>query len=321
MSIFNYKEQPGYFARLKNALTLTQEEIGKKIDQIVGKQESPITENQLEELENVLIGSDIGVNMTMEIIGRIREETRGQRIMTSFKVKRLIREELVRIFKGTQEWEEPGSLTKTPYIIFVVGVNGVGKTTTIAKLAHRYRSQGKDLLICASDTFRAAAVDQLMVWADRINTDVIRQSTGSDPAAVLFDAIAASRARNKEMLIVDTAGRLHTKSNLMQELQKMKRVAAREVEGAPHQVYLVLDATTGQNGQVQAQQFLNTIGITGLIVTKLDGTAKGGIVVSIARDLKLPIAYIGVGEKLEDLVPFSAEAFIDSLFPENEAGR
>lgn len=315
MSIFNYKEQPGYFSRLREALKFTKEDIGRKIDQVMGTEESPITDGQIDELENVLLSSDIGVQVTTGIIEKIREETRGERIMTSFKVKRLIRAELLSILKGTNEWQEATG-GQGPQVIFVVGVNGVGKTTTIAKLAHRLNHDGQQVLICASDTFRAAAVEQLMIWAKRTDTEVVRQGTGADPAAVLFDAIAACKARNKDILIVDTAGRLHTKSNLMQELEKMKRIAGREVAGAPQEVFLVLDATTGQNGLVQAREFLNVIGVSGVIVTKLDGTAKGGIVVAIARELKLPITYIGVGEQLEDLMPFSPEAFVDSLLPE-----
>lgn len=312
MSIFNYREQPGYFARLKEALKTTKEDLGRKIDQIMGTADSPITEAQLEELENVLIGADIGVETSLELIDRIREETRGRPYLTSSQVRELIHTELLKILEaGGGNGESAPQVP--PRVILVVGVNGVGKTTTIGKLAHRYVQEGRKVLVCASDTFRAAAVEQLSIWAARTGTELVRQSSGADPAAVLFDAIAAGKARGKDILIVDTAGRLHTKSNLMQELDKMRRVAGREVPGAPHEVYLIVDATTGQNGLVQAREFLKIIGVTGIIVTKLDGTAKGGVIVAIVRDLKIPIRYVGIGEKLEDLLPFSAEAFVESL--------
>ncbi len=316
MSIFNYKERPGYFSRLKDALKSTTQDISRKIDQVIGTAESPITENQLEDLESILIGSDIGVETTAAIIDKIRQETKGREFMTSSQVKKLIREELLMILKGSDEWAEEQVSHVKPYVILVVGVNGVGKTTTIGKLAYRFAQDNRDVMISASDTFRAAAVEQLMIWSERTKTDIVKQAQGTDPTAVLFDAIVACKARAKEILIADTAGRLHTKSNLMQELDKMRRIAGREVPGAPHQVYLVIDATTGQNGLVQAREFLSSSGVTGLIVTKLDGTAKGGIVVAIARELKIPIRYIGVGEKKEDLMPFSAEAFVDGLFAE-----
>ncbi len=316
MSIFNYKERPGYFSRLKEALKTTTEDISRKIDAVMGTAESPITEAQLEDLETILIGADLGIETTTGIIEKIREETRGSSFLTSSKVKRMIREELVSILGGDTGWEEEDLARGRPFVILVVGVNGVGKTTTIGKLAHRYNQQGKDVLIAASDTFRAAAVEQLEIWSQRTQTDIVRQAHGTDPAAVLFDSIAAAKARDKQVLIADTAGRLHTKANLMQELEKMRRIAGREVPGAPHEVYLVLDATTGQNGLIQARQFLSISGVSGLIVTKLDGTAKGGIVVAIAKELKIPIRYVGVGEKKEDLMPFSAEAFVDGLFAE-----
>jgi len=316
MSIFNYKERPGYFSRLKEALKTTTDDISRKIDAVMGTAESPITEAQLEDLETILIAADLGIETTTEIIEKIREETRGSSFLTSSKVKRMIREELVRVLGGDTGWEEEDLRRGRPFVILVVGVNGVGKTTTIGKLAHRYNQQGKDVIIAASDTFRAAAVEQLEIWSQRTHTDIVRQAHGTDPTAVLFDSIAAAKARDKQVLIADTAGRLHTKTNLMQELEKMKRIAAREVPGAPHEVYLILDATTGQNGLIQARQFLSTSGVTGLIVAKLDGTAKGGIVVAIAKELKIPIRYVGVGEKKEDLMPFSAEAFVDGLFAE-----
>lgn len=314
MSIFGYSHQPGYFKRLKEALRATQEEISQKLDRVMGSAESPVTPGQLEELEQVLIGADIGVQMTLEIIEEIREETRGQRLVTSDRVRRLIRDKLLAVLASVQAGlSEESAAAYRPHVILVVGVNGVGKTTTIGKLAYRLGAEGKSVLVCASDTFRAAAIEQLMIWSERAQVDLVKQASGADPAAVLFDALAAAKARKRDVVIADTAGRLHTKTNLMQELEKMKRVAAREVPGAPHDVYLVIDATTGQNGLVQARQFLGAIGVTGIIVTKLDGTAKGGVVVAIARELKLPIVYVGVGETLDDLMPFSADAFVTSL--------
>ncbi len=313
MSIFSYQEQPGYFKRLKEALETTKDDLGQKMNQVMGTTESPLTEDQLEELENILISADIGVQTTLEIVEKMREETRGQRVVTRQKAKRMIRKEMLDILKTGQDLPRESSSPSRPHVVFVVGVNGVGKTTTVGKLAHRLGQDEKSVLICAADTFRAAAVEQLMIWAERTQTDIVKQSPGADPAAVLFDAIAASKARKKDVLLVDTAGRLHTKTHLMQEVEKMKRIAGREVEGAPHEIFWILDATTGQNGLNQAREFFGTIGITGMIVTKLDGTAKGGIVVAIAKELKIPILYIGVGESQEDLIPFSAEGFVDSL--------
>jgi len=313
MSIFNYQEQPGYFQRLKEALETTRDDLGQKMNQVMGTTESPVTEEQLEELENILISADIGVQTTLEIVEKMREETRGQRVVTRQKAKRMIRKEMLDILQNGQDPPRESSSPSRPHVVFVVGVNGVGKTTTVGKLAHRLSQDEKSVLICAADTFRAAAVEQLMIWAERTQTDIVKQSPGADPAAVLFDAIAASKARKKDVLLVDTAGRLHTKTHLMKEVEKMKRIAGREVEGAPHEIFWILDATTGQNGLNQAREFFETIGITGMIVTKLDGTAKGGILVAIAKELKIPILYIGVGESLEDLIPFSAAGFVDSL--------
>lgn len=314
MGIFSYQEKPGYFRRLQEALKITKDDLSQTIDQLMGRSPSPITEDQLEDLENVLIGADIGVQTTQAIVDKIRAESEGQRIVTGYQVRRMIREQILDILKASQDLPHGNRAAALPHVVFVVGVNGVGKTTTVGKLAYRLNQAGKDVLVCASDTFRAAAVEQLMIWAERTQTEIVQQGAGADPAAVLFDAIAASKARNKDVLIVDTAGRLHTKTHLMQEIQKMKRIAAREVEGAPHEVYWVLDATTGQNGLNQAREFFNQIGITGVIVAKLDGTAKGGIIIAIAKELKIPILFVGIGEKPEDLIPFSPKAFVDSLF-------
>jgi fused signal recognition particle receptor len=312
MSLFNYREKPGYFKRLKDALQTTKEDLTYKISQVTGSSESPITPEQIEELEAILLGADVGVQTTMEIVEKIEAETRSNRFVTSHQVKRLIRDELSRILEKSVSAEDSGNVEK-PEVVFVVGVNGVGKTTTIGKLAHLYKSEGKSVSFSASDTFRAAAIEQICIWGERTGCQVVRQGQGSDPAAVLFDAIAASRARDIDVLIVDTAGRIHTKSNLMQELEKMRRIASREIEAAPHEIFLVLDATTGQNGLIQAREFLKSSGVTGLIVTKLDGTAKGGIIVAITKELGIPIRYIGVGEKVEDLLPFDPVAFVETI--------
>jgi fused signal recognition particle receptor len=314
MSLFSYRENKGYFSRLKDALQTTKDDITYKIGQLTGTAEGPITEDQLEELEGILMGADIGVQTALEIVETVREQTRTNRFVTSHKLQRIIRKELLAAlepFESSAEGEEDSG---SPRVVLVVGVNGVGKTTTIGKLADNYQRLGSKALLCASDTFRAAAIEQLEIWAGRAGCEIIRQSPGADPAAVLFDSIAAARARSVDVVIVDTAGRLHNKANLMKELGKIHRVAGREVQGAPHEVLLVLDATTGQNGLVQAREFLRAVGVTGVVITKLDGTAKGGIVVSVVRELKIPIRYVGVGEKIDDLIEFDTEAFVDSLF-------
>ena len=313
MSIFRYQERKGYFTRLKEALQVSKDDLSHRINQVMGTGSSGITDTQLENLEEILIGCDIGVKTTLEILERTRKETRDQRLLTSFQLRRTLRDCLLEILSNLDESEvESGQ----PHVVLVVGVNGVGKTTTIGKLAHYLSAQDKEVLICASDTFRAAAVDQLDIWAQRSGADIVKQTQGADPAAVLYDAIAAARARSKDVVITDTAGRLHSKINLMKELEKMIRVASREVDGAPHETLLILDATTGQNGLVQARQFLEVAGVNGIIITKLDGTAKGGIVVAVARELGIPIRFVGVGEGLEDMLPFSPEEFVDSLIPE-----
>ena len=315
MNLFRSKESPGYLGRLKQALQATREELTQKIDRLLGPGESPITEEQFEEMEHALIAADIGVQTAMQLIERVRESTRGSRSVTALDIKNLITAELRTLFAGSPFWEE-GFSPQRPHVTFVVGVNGVGKTTTIGKLVHRYNQLEKDVLICASDTFRAAAIEQLTIWSKRTQSEIVMQKPGTDPAAVLFDAIAAGKARGKDVVIVDTAGRMHTKQNLMEELKKMVRIAARELSGAPHDVYLVLDATTGQNALNQARQFVEAVGVTGIIITKLDGTAKGGIVAGVVKQLKVPICYIGTGEQIEDLIPFEPEAFVESLLGE-----
>ncbi len=313
MSIFSYQEQPGYLKRLREALKVTKDEISQQMDQVMGTADSPITESQIEDLENVLIGADIGVQTSLAILERVREETRGQTVLSADQVRRMVRDQVLGILQASQDAVPEKALGTRPQVVFMVGVNGVGKTTTVGKLAHLFRQEGKEVMVCAADTFRAAAAEQLTIWAERTGTDIVQQGAGADPSAVLFDAIAATRARDKDVLVVDTAGRLHTKPHLMEEVQKMQRIAAREVEGAPHEVYWVLDATTGQNGLNQAREFFKQVEITGVVVAKLDGTAKGGIVIAIARELRIPVRYVGIGEQQEDLIPFSAEAFVESL--------
>ena len=319
MGISNYEKKSGHLRRLRRSLSGTKRQFSLQLNRIFNVTESPITESQIEDLEDLLITADIGVNTTLQLIENVREKTKGQKSLTSYRIKEIIRKDLCDIL-GTVDTissEFRYSTNENPSVIFVVGVNGVGKTTTVGKLAYRL-GKDKKVLMCASDTFRAAAADQLSIWAERTQTDIVRRQPNTDPGAVLFDAIEAGCARNVDFLIVDTAGRMHTKSNLMYELEKMKRIAGRRLPGAPHEIYLVLDATTGQNSLVQTREFINKIGITGVIVTKLDGTAKGGIVIALAKELSIPIPYLGIGERKNDLIPFSAQAFVDTLFEERE---
>ena len=258
----------------------------------------------LEAVEDALIAADVGLPATRRIVDTVAAESAGTP-----------RERVARVILGMlREVPRPPDIAELPHVILVVGVNGTGKTTTVGKLANVYRTAGRSVLICAADTFRAAAVEQLSVWAERAGVDLVRAQSGADPAAVTFDAITAAKARGREVVIVDTAGRLHTRANLMAELDKIRRVVGRVVPGAPHEVLLVLDATVGQNGLVQAREFVAAGGVNGIVLTKLDGTAKGGVAVAIAHDLKLPIRYVGVGEGLDDLVPFDAAAYVDALF-------
>ncbi|HLL71091.1 MAG TPA: signal recognition particle-docking protein FtsY [Pyrinomonadaceae bacterium] len=303
--------------RFKNAISATRESLSEKIDTVFqGRKQIDI--ELLDELEEALIAADIGVPTTLEILESVRRGITRKEINDIEALKSAIKNQLLAILRAS---EEKGVAAETnvpenisPYVMMIVGVNGVGKTTTIGKLAQRIKAEGNDVLICAADTFRAAASDQLAIWAERTGVPLIQQKQGTDPAAVLFDSLKAAKARNSDVLIVDTAGRLHNKSNLMAELEKMKRVAGREVEGAPHETLLVIDAVTGQNGLEQARQFLKVAGVTGIVLTKLDGTAKGGIAVAISKELGLPIRYAGIGEKVDDLVVFNAEHYVDGLF-------
>jgi fused signal recognition particle receptor len=313
MKLFgNSENQEGFFSKLKAAVASTKNNLVARIEDVV-KGKKVIDAELLDDLEAVLIGADIGAQTTSEILENIRGQVNRKQVNDPEQLRTLIKEELRQIIEASNQTGKPAIANGTQ-VLMVVGVNGVGKTTTIGKLANLHTQEGKKVLVCAADTFRAAAIEQLEVWGQRAGVAVIRQKTGADPSAVLFDAIAAAKSRGIDILIVDTAGRLHTKNNLMAELEKMKRIAGREIDGAPHEVLLVIDATTGQNGLPQAREFTRTAGVTGIILTKLDGTAKGGIVIPISRELKIPIRYVGVGEKLDDLVEFSAEQFIESLF-------
>ncbi len=303
--------EPGLLERLKAGIQKTRAGLMEKIeDAVSGRKE--IDAGVLEELEYALITADIGAKTTAEILELIRQRVERHQVGDIAELKSLIREHLLEILEAA---EKPVPLVKDPpAVMMVVGVNGVGKTTSIGKLTRRLQSEGRTVLLCAADTFRAAAIEQLEVWAERTGAGLIRQQPGSDPSAVLFDALQAAKARKVDYVIVDTAGRLHTKTNLMAELEKMRRTAARVIPEAPHEVLLVIEATTGQNGLEQARKFTESSAVTGIILTKLDGTAKGGVVVAISRELNLPIRYVGVGEQLDDLLPFEAENFVASLF-------
>ena len=305
------EQEPTLLEKLKSGVQKTRAGLVSALeDAIQGKKQ--IDADLLDELESTLISADIGVRTTDEILERIRQRVERHQLSDAGELRGLIREHLLEILQASER--APARVSEPPAVILVVGVNGSGKTTTIGKLASRFRNEQRSVLLCAADTFRAAAIEQLEIWGERTGTQVIRQNTGSDPSAVLFDALNAARARKVDYVVVDTAGRLQTKENLMAELQKMDRTAKKVIPDAPHEVLLVLDATTGQNGLEQARKFTETSGVTGIVLTKLDGTAKGGIVVAIARELNLPIRYIGVGEKIDDLLPFDAEKFIQSLF-------
>jgi len=322
----------GIFDKLKQGLQKTSQQLKDRLDRLdemVGLADAPevrtreIDVDTADTLEEILLMADVGVAATAEIVEGVRKrQRRGE------SLRELVKQEMLRIFErsavAAQELaakaDAPGTpgaaadRSHPPRVILVVGVNGVGKTTTIGKLANQMREAGEKPLICAADTFRAAAVDQLQIWADRAGVDIVRAKEGSDPAAVVFDAMTAAKSRQSDVVLVDTAGRLHTRTNLMNELDKIRRVASREIPGAPHEVLLVLDATVGQNGLAQAREFTNVAGVTGIVLTKLDGTAKGGIAVAIAHDLKVPIRYVGVGEAVDDLLPFSPRDYVDAIF-------
>ncbi len=304
----------GLFGRLRESLSRTKQQIVDRFDDIVRLADDPercarpVDVETLEALEELLISADLGMAATGRIVAAVQGRARG-----APSLRDPVKDEIRRIFQAV---DAPLTIAGSPQVTLVVGVNGTGKTTTVGKLAHLLKNEGRQPLICAADTFRAAAVEQLEIWAHRAGVDIVRAHEGSDPAAVVFDAIACAKAKGRDPVIIDTAGRLHTRVNLMNELDKIRRVASREVPGAPHEVLLVLDATVGQNGVVQAREFTSVAGVNGIVLTKLDGTAKGGVAVAIANDLKLPIRYVGVGEAIDDLVKFSAEEYVNGLFEE-----
>jgi fused signal recognition particle receptor len=302
----------GFFDKIKQSLTRTRQQFGERFDEVVKHADSgdgrtrPVDIETVEALEEALITADVGVAAAGTIVAAVKaRKERGD------SLRSLVRAEILEILQSAEGAPPDGH---RPHVMMIVGVNGTGKTTTVGKLARLTKASGRTPLVCAADTFRAAAVEQLEIWATRAGVDMIRARTGADPAAVVFDALAAGKARNRDVVIIDTAGRLHTRVNLMTELDKIRRIAAREVEGAPHEVLLVLDATVGQNGLAQAREFMAVSGVNGIILTKLDGTAKGGIAVAIAHDLKLPIRYVGVGEGIDDLIPFSPAEYVEALF-------
>jgi fused signal recognition particle receptor len=329
--------EPTLVERLKESVSKTRSQLAETVETLLAV-ERRIDPALLAQLETALLSADLGPRTTREILDAVKEKVDRQALTDGAQLKAELKGQLVAILqrngRGAEEGEKRDSSCPVPRgvgmtseaaaqaeekggeprVTFIVGVNGTGKTTTIGKLANRLRAEGRSVMLCAADTFRAAAIEQLAIWAERNGVQMIRQKPGADPAAVVYDAVAAAKARGIDVVLVDTAGRLHTKSNLMQELEKMKRTAAKLIPGAPHDILLVMDATTGQNGLNQAREFTGHVGVTGIVLTKLDGTAKGGIVVAIARELGLPIRFVGVGEKIDDLVPFEAKAFVDSMF-------
>jgi fused signal recognition particle receptor len=305
------EQEPTLLEKLRSGVQKTRDGFVSAIEDVISGKKT-IDAELLEELEYTLISADIGVATTEEILDRIRERVDRKLVGDATELRGLIREYLLEVLQANHR--PLASVDEPPAVIMLVGVNGAGKTTTIGKLCSHFKSEGHSVLLCAADTFRAAAIEQLEVWGERTQTQVIRQNTGADPSAVMFDALQAAKSRAVDYVIIDTAGRLQTKTNLMLELEKMRRTASRIIPGAPHEVLLVLDATTGQNGLEQARKFTESSGVTGIVLTKLDGTAKGGVIVAIARELGLPIRFIGVGEKVDDLLPFDPDKFISSLF-------
>lgn len=306
-------ERKSIFGRMKDAISHTRETLGERVDAIVAVTRE-VDQSTLDELEASLLSSDLGISTTTAILDGIREQAKKKEIRGGAELKILLKQRIKSILDTERErnfFEQRKS--EPPNVIMLVGVNGTGKTTSAGKLSSLFRSRGQTVLLCAADTFRAAAIEQLEVWAQRTGVEMIKTRQGGDPSAVLFDSLQAAKARSIDVLVVDTAGRLHTKTNLMAELEKMRRTASRLVGGAPHEVLLVIDATTGQNGLEQARLFTESAGVTGIILTKLDGTAKGGIAVAIANELQVPVRYIGIGEHLEDLLPFDSQAFVDSM--------
>ena len=304
----------GFLDKLRHGLTRTKQQIVNRFEEIVGTADAPesrtrpVEVHTLEALEELLVSADVGIPATERIITAVRDRARHGE-----SLREMVKGEIKRIFAAATP---PPVNGHRPHVTLIVGVNGTGKTTTVGKLANLLKTSGREPLVCAADTFRAAAVEQLEIWARRAHVDIVRAKDGSDPAAVVFDAIQSGKARGRDPILVDTAGRLHNRVNLMNELEKIRRVAGRAAEGAPHEVLLVVDATVGQNGLQQAREFTNVAGVTGIVLTKLDGTAKGGVAVAIAHDLGLPIVYVGVGEGIDDLIPFSPDEYVEALFQE-----
>ena len=304
------ESKEGLFTRLRRGLSKTQAGLLGGLGEIVSKKE--IDANLWDEFEETLIMADLGVNTTMKLRENIETKLSKQSLNSPESITDTLKDEILEILKGAQG--APLNVDASPFVIMVAGVNGVGKTTTIGKLANRLKTEDKKVMVAAGDTFRAAATEQLEVWSKRVGTDFLKGQSGGDPSSVAFDAVKAAQARGTDILIIDTAGRLHTKGNLMDELTKMKRIVGRELEGAPHETLLVLDATTGQNAVQQAKLFNEAIGVTGIVLTKLDGTAKGGVIIAIANELNIPVKYIGIGESLSDLREFNADEFVEALF-------
>lgn len=300
--------------KFKQGLTKTRDNFTNKVNDLVARYRK-VDEDFFEELEEILIQADVGFNTVMELVEDLKMEVKKKNIQNPAEVQSVISEKLVEIYQGNEDAPNSINIQEDQLtVILFVGVNGVGKTTTIGKLAHKFKSEGKKVLLAAGDTFRAGAIDQLEVWGDRVGVDVIKQGEGSDPAAVMFDAVQAAKARKADILLCDTAGRLQNKVNLMNELEKVKRVIEREIPGAPHEVLLVLDATTGQNAMLQAKTFKEVTDVSGIVLTKLDGTAKGGIVLAIRNELHIPVKFVGLGEKMDDLQEFDAEKYVYGLF-------
>jgi fused signal recognition particle receptor len=305
-------ERKSFLARLRERLSRTRSGFTGRLDRVVlGKK--TIDGDVLEELEEVLFTSDLGVATTRELIERVQEEVARKELVQPEKLKKALKKHILS-FLDVPEMDRSMPGPGEPLVVMVIGVNGTGKTTSIGKAAHQFVEQGRKVMLVAADTFRAAAVEQLVIWGQRVGADVVKQAQGSDPSAVVFDALSAALARGTDVVMIDTAGRLHTKVNLMEELQKIRRVTAKKLPGAPHEIWLILDATTGQNAIAQAEMFHEALGVTGIILTKLDGTAKGGIIIGISHKFGLPIKFIGIGEGIEDLQPFSAPDFVDALF-------
>ena len=299
-----------FFDKLKSGLKKSRDSLSNKVDQVLASF-GKVDEELFEELEEILIMADLGMNTTMDILDNVRERVKEDKLTEASQIKGILKEEIVKILS---ENKQDLSFDNPPSVILVIGVNGVGKTTSIGKISNFYKTQGKKVIMCAGDTFRAAATEQLEIWSNRVGVDIVKHQEGADPGAVIFDGIQSAKSKKADLLICDTAGRLHTKTNLMNELAKLKKIIGNELPNHDRKVLLVLDATTGQNGLSQAKQFNEAAEIDGLILTKLDGTAKGGIVISIAKEMKLPIYFIGVGEGIDDLQTFDATEYVDALF-------